>query len=51
MMTQTTAQPATQVPILPTAPPPFQGDSIFWSILAIAILAKVIVGYPTEPRK
>lgn len=50
-MTQTTDQPATQVPSLPIAPPPFHGDSIFWTILAIAILAKVIVGYPIEPRK
>jgi hypothetical protein len=51
MMTQTTAQPATQVPTLPIAPPPFQANPTFWTIIAIAILAKVIVGYPTEPRK
>jgi hypothetical protein len=53
MMTQTTAQPATQVPTLPIAPPPFQGDSIFWSIVAIAILVKVIVGNPpaNKPRQ
>lgn len=53
MMTQTTAQPATQVPTLVIAPPPFQGDTAFWTIIAIAILVKVIVGNPPalKPRQ
>ena len=50
-MNQTSIQPQYEVPTQPLSPPSFQGDSTFWTIMVIAILAKVIVGYPTEPRK
>ncbi|MEQ8463276.1 hypothetical protein [Coleofasciculus sp. E1-EBD-02] len=53
MTTQTTAQPITEVPTQPLSPPSFQGDSTFWTIMAIAILVKVIVGNPpaNKPRQ
>lgn len=53
MATQITAQPHQTVPAIPVTPPSFQGDSTFWTIVAIAILVKVIVGNPhtTKPRK
>lgn len=50
-MNPTSAQPRIEVPDIPVPLPPVQGSSSFWTIIAIAILAKVIVGYPTEPRK
>ncbi len=44
-------QPRIEVPDISVPLPPVQGSTTFWTIIAIAILAKVIVGYPTEPRK
>lgn len=44
-------QPRIEVPDISIPLPPVQGSTTFWTIIAIAILAKVIVGYPTEPRK
>ncbi|MBD2740030.1 hypothetical protein [Coleofasciculus sp. FACHB-1120] len=44
MRTQTTAQYPVEVPATPVILPPFQGDSTFWTIVAIAILVKVLLG-------
>ena len=33
-----------EVPLTPITPPPTHGDSLFWTIVAIAILVKAILG-------
>jgi hypothetical protein len=41
-----------QVQPTPTiSPPPVQGDSTFWTIIAIAILLKVIMSYPIKTHR
>ncbi|MDY6940106.1 MAG: hypothetical protein SWY16_20930 [Cyanobacteriota bacterium] len=38
------AQPTAEIPNLPTTPPPTHGDSLFWTIIAISVLVRAIVG-------
>ena len=40
------AQPTTEIPAMPATPPPTHGDSIFWTIIALSVLVRAIVGSP-----
>ena len=40
------AQPTAEIPARPATPPPTHGDSIFWTIIALSVLVRAIVGSP-----
>ena len=45
------AQPTAEIPAMPTTPPPTHGDSIFWTIIALSVLVRAIVGSnPIAPQ-
>lgn len=50
-MNQTTAQSQMEVSATPAQPLLFQVDPTFWTIISIAILVRVILGYPIQPRQ